>query len=139
MAAALDAGILEHLDLLALNRDEAAAAAGMPDDAVRAAVARLTAVNPALRISITAGGEGSWTWDGETLRHLPAVRVPVAGTAGAGDAHLSGIIAGLVEGMTLAEAHQFGSLTAAASVTSPHTIHPEIDRAFMRRFADALL
>ena len=58
----------------------------------------------------------------------------MAGTSGAGDAHLAGIIAGLVEGMPLARAHELGNLAAAASITSPHTIHPALDRDFLRRF-----
>jgi ribokinase len=134
IAAALGSGILDHVDLLALNRDEAAAAAGPAHDAVRGALAALTARNPALRLSITAGREGSWIWDG-SWHHLAALQVPVAGTSGAGDAHLAGVIAGLVEGMPLAEAHQLGNVAAAASITSPHTIHPALDRDFLRRFA----
>jgi ribokinase len=52
----------------------------------------------------------------------------VQGTAGAGDAHLAGVIVGLVIGLPLAHAHQLGALTAAAAVTSPHTINDRLDR-----------
>ena len=65
---------------------------------------------------------------GTTLTHLPALPVPVVGTAGAGDAHLAGIIAGLAAGLPLREAHQLGVLTAAVAVQSPHTINFELDR-----------
>ena len=71
---------------------------------------------------------GSRCWDGTALRHLPVLPVRVEGTAGAGDAHLAGIIVGLAAGLPLREAHQFGILTAAVAIQSPHTINFELDR-----------
>ena len=122
------------LDLLALNLDEAAALAGLPAESadggdpetvVRAALARL---GPGVMLTITAGARGSWSWDGTTLTYLPALPVAVVGTAGAGDAHLAGVLAGLAAGLKLREAHQLGVLTAAVAVQSPHTINFELDR-----------
>ena len=92
---------------------------------LNAALARLA---PKTMVTVTAGARGSWSWDGTTLTHLPALPVPVVGTAGAGDAHLAGIIAGLAVGLPLVEAHQLGVLTAAVAVGSPHTINFELDR-----------
>ena len=66
------------------------------------------------------------------LTHLPVLPVRVEGTAGAGDAHLAGIIAGLAAGLPLVEAHQLGVLTAAVAVQSPHTINFELDREALR-------
>jgi len=63
--------------------------------------------------------------------------VPVVGTAGAGDAHLAGIIAGLAVGLSLQDAHQLGVLTAAVAVQSPHTINFELDREALRMCAEA--
>lgn len=143
------------IDLLALNLDEAAALAGnsveMADDddltiaadepgnisgdlryqrhlrsIFSAALAKLA---PGTLLAVTAGARGSWSWDGTTLTHLSALPVPVVGTAGAGDAHLAGIIVGLVAGLPLREAHQLGVLTAAVAVQSPHTINFDLDRA----------
>lgn len=59
------------------------------------------------------------------------MRVRVEGTAGAGDAHLAGLIAGLAAGLTLAESQQLATLVSAASVTSAHAIHPSMDRAML--------
>jgi sugar/nucleoside kinase (ribokinase family) len=59
----------------------------------------------------------------------------VVSTAGAGDAHLAGLISGLVAGLKLPEAQQLGALVAAGSVTSPHTIHKTLDRAALARLA----
>lgn len=133
-------GDLSHVDLLAVNLDEAAAAAGLPAEArppeaiVEAAVGVLSSRHPGLWLTITAGSRGSWSWDGSALAYVPAYRVPVVSTAGAGDAHLAGTLAGLARGMTLAEAHELGALTAAMSVTSPHTINKEITRHSLRVF-----
>jgi ribokinase len=134
-------GDLDRVDLLALNLDEAAAAAGtspegrQPGDLAEAAVRSLSALHRGIRLTITAGRQGSWSWDGTDLAHLPALHVPVVSTAGAGDAHLAGTIAGLAAGMPLARAHELGVLTAAMSVTSPHTINKEVTRSALRRFA----
>ena len=63
--------------------------------------------------------------------------MPVVGTAGAGDAHLAGILAGLAAGLPLVEAHQLGVLTAAVAVQSPHTINGELDREALWACAQA--
>jgi ribokinase len=176
---AMRMGLLHHVDLLALNLNEAAAIVsadqeedegrmtgnegpGTGDEGdssrhsslvtrhsslvfrpaersasllVASAVERLQAINPAMLVSITAGKQGSWFWDGASLVHLPAFEVEVVSTAGAGDAHLAGILAGLVAGLRLSQAQELGTLTAALSVTSPHTINKEIDRKSLQAFA----
>ena len=139
--SAIRDGLLRQVDLVAFNLDEAAAAADVAsgerpaEEIVREAVRRLREENPAAWVSVTAGGRGNWTWDGERLRYVPAIHVPVENTAGAGDAHLSGIIAGLVAGLPLAEAQQLGTLVSGVSVTSPHTIHPDVNRNRLRAAA----
>ena len=138
---AIEAGLLDQTDLLSINLDEAAAAAGIsiagnpPVVVVGAAVRELQGANRHLLLSVTGGKSGSWAWDGESVRHTPAIEVDVVGTAGAGDAHLSGVIVGLVAGLTLHQAQELGTLTAALSVTSPHTINKGIDRQALREFA----
>jgi ribokinase len=135
--------LMRELDVVALNRDEAAAVIGVSpgeaplEEIVKRTVGRLAGENPGLRISITAGKEGSWSWDGNAVRHVPAIPVQVQGTAGAGDAHLAGIIIGLAEGKEFVEAQRFGTILAAMSVTSPHTIHPGITRDSLREFAES--
>ncbi len=141
MRAAVETGLLARIDLLALNLDEAAAVGPItsgsrsPQAVVETAVKTLGGLNPALLVSITAGQAGSWSWDGHRLVHAPALPAPVVSTAGAGDAHLAGMIAGLVAGLSLTQAQQLGTLVAALSITSPHTIHKEIDRRSLGQFA----
>jgi ribokinase len=141
MMTAMEAGILSDVDLLAINIDEAAVAAQLPSietppqTIVEAAIERLRGINPDLLISITAGKHGSWSWNGDSLSHVPKYEAEVQSTAGAGDAHLAGIIVGLVAGLPLPEAQELGTLVAALSVTSLHTIHKGIDRESLYLFA----
>lgn len=133
--------ILRQANLVALNLDEAAGVAGLepanqgPSGILQAALYALRKVNPQILVSITAGALGSWSWDGADLRHLPAYAVPVVSTAGAGDAHLAGLLAGLAWNLSLAQAQEIGTLVAAQSVTSPHTIHPGIQPDGLLAFA----
>jgi sugar/nucleoside kinase (ribokinase family) len=137
---ALDAGIISWIDLVALNLDEAQALAGSSPDqddplsVVKKAVGKLQAVNEKIQVSITAGKQGSYCWDGFSLNSWPSVDNPVVSTAGAGDAFFSGLICGIALGIPLFEAQQLATLVAGLSVTSPHTIHKGINRLSLHDF-----
>jgi ribokinase len=144
MQPAVHMGHLPLVDLLSLNLDEAAALLGCsaeehpPQAIVESALQRLQMLNPKMQIAITAGKNGSWAWDGTRLTHAPAYPVQVASSAGAGDAFLAALIVGTVAGLSWSQAQELASLTAALSVTSPHTIHPGLERNSLRAFADQL-
>lgn len=141
MPRALADGLVAQVDLLGINRDEAAAVLGREGEGVPStelaaqAVDRLSQENPLLQVLTTAGGEGSWSWDGSELRYLPCLDVSVESTAGAGDAHFGAAIAGLAAGLPLADAHHLAALVASFSVTSRHTIAPGADRDALRELA----
>ena len=126
--------LFAQLDLLALNIEEAAAAADIPSENRPAesvageAIRRLSRSHPALCLSVTAGVSGSWLRDGDDVHYRPALPVQSQSSAGAGDAHLSGILAGLCLGLSPPGAQGLGTLVAAASVTSAHTIHKSLSR-----------
>jgi len=133
--------LLSHVDLLALNIDEAAALADMtpkhmPDAIAQSAVEFACRMNADIRLSVTAGKNGSWVWDGERLEHRSACAVNVVSTAGAGDAHFAGMLVALAAGLALRQAHELAVLTAAMSVTSPHTIDKRIEPGKLKRFAE---
>ena len=137
---AMNRDILRRVDLLALNLDEAAAAGKTSRDAhasaiVESAVTRLGEINPGMLIAITGGQSGSWSWDGTALVQHPAIKTQVVSTAGAGDAYLAGTAVGLVAGLPMVQAQELAMLTAALSVTSPHTINKEIDGSSLGAFA----
>jgi sugar/nucleoside kinase (ribokinase family) len=131
---AIKMGLLGMTDLLAINLDEAGAVVGVEPDhespfsIVEAAIQKLAGINPAMIVSITAGKWGSWVWDKKNISHIPAFPAQVVNTAGAGDAFLAGLIVGLVGDLSLSQAQELGTLVAAFSVTSPHTINAEIER-----------
>ena len=126
--------MLPLVDLLAINIEEAAAflrsdlSAHKPGQVVRDTIAKVKGINPSAMLSITAGKTGSWAWDGSQLTHVPAFKVEVKSSAGAGDAHIAGIISGLTAGLALDESQELGGLAGAFAVTSPHTIHPDMSR-----------
>jgi sugar/nucleoside kinase (ribokinase family) len=135
--------LLETVDLLSVNIDEASKAAGIAEEdlsleaVVRKSAEELSKINPFLNIAITAGSRGSWIWNKKELFHREAIAVDAVSTAGAGDAFLAGIIAGLAAGLELPGAHELGCLVSALSVTSPHTIHMGIDRVSLAEFSTA--
>jgi len=133
--------LFSMVDLLALNIDEAARAAGIEnrevrtEDVVSDSLKILSRVNPSMMITITAGAKGSWVWDGERVDYKPAVKIEALGTAGAGDAFLAGMIAGICAGLPLFSAHELGALSGAFSVTSPHTIHKGMNAESLSEFS----
>jgi sugar/nucleoside kinase (ribokinase family) len=137
---AMAACVLKDVDLLAINIDEAAAAAGIQAEKtgtikiVKSSIEKLQLCNSHINIAITAGKHGSWCWDGHNLNKFPAVKTTVVSTAGAGDAFFSGLLCGLALGLHLFEAQQLAALVAGLSVTSPHTINKDIDRRSLNSF-----
>jgi ribokinase len=134
--------LFRSIDHLAVNVDEASMLVGKSvketsyEKTVGAAVEVLAKINKRLTLSVTAGRDGSWVWDTEMLHHLPVPDVEVVSTAGAGDAFMAGLVAGITAGLKLPEAHQLATLVAALSVTSPHTISKEVDRKTLAQLID---
>jgi ribokinase len=132
--------LLQDVDLLCINLEEAAALSGAnfdysePDLILNPAIEKLHTYNPDMWISVTAGKLGSWCQDGTNLNFLPSILTQVISTAGAGDAFFSGLLCGIALGLHLFEAQQLAILVAGLSITSPHTIHKGIDRASLHKF-----
>jgi sugar/nucleoside kinase (ribokinase family) len=155
---ALDRGTLCHVDILSVNEDEGTAFAQQEFDAARpeaflrtlAREVRNEADGRDLRILLSAGKAGAYACESGHWYFIPALPVEVASTAGAGDALLGGTLAGMAMGLPfaidrprrsalagsrVASAVDLGTILAAMSVTSPHTIHPEADLPHLRAFA----
>ena len=138
---AMEKRILDDCDIVALNQDETAAFSGMDsisslEDAADAAE-RLLRVYPHLRMWLTVGAQGSISADSGGLRFYGTFPMPVASTAGAGDATLGGIIAALAAGLPfqsgteacrwdgsqkMDSAAEFGALLGGLSVKSMDSI-----------------
>jgi sugar/nucleoside kinase (ribokinase family) len=141
----LKAAQLRRIDLLSVNREEAAALAGASargraSSAVRYCLKKLSAAGADGRLVVTCGRDGVFACeDGRTVR-LPALRVKAASTAGAGDAFLSGMIIGRAMGLPFlaskgASCVSLGRLLATMSVASSDTIHFGVNARSLRAFA----
>jgi sulfofructose kinase len=68
-------------------------------------------------LAITDGPDGVYWLDGGEVRHLPAFKVKVIDSLGAGDAFHGGFTLALAEGHTLSDIMRFASATAALKCT----------------------
>ncbi|MFI5915554.1 carbohydrate kinase family protein [Dactylosporangium sp. NPDC051541] len=118
--------LLDRVDLLVLNIDEAVAFTS-PEaaDVMAAAIDQMGAGS----LVVTAGRQGSWAWDGQSLSHAAPLHVEPVNTAGAGDAHLGALIVALGRGLDLAAANRYASIVSSLSVTYPDTIAFALDAA----------
>jgi len=108
----------EGPDLIKPNLDELSAFAGYTigdiDEAPRSIEALMQ--GGARDIILSMGARGARLYAGGTVLHASGLKVPVATTVGAGDAMLSGYIAGLEEGLSRKEAFRLAAAAAAARV-----------------------
>jgi sugar/nucleoside kinase (ribokinase family) len=68
-------------------------------------------------LAVTDGEHGVFWREGDALRHMPAFKVPVVDTLGAGDVFHAGFALRLAETGDVAEAMRFGSAAAALKCT----------------------
>ncbi|MCC5893375.1 ribokinase [Exiguobacterium sp.] len=68
------------------------------------------------KLIVTEGVRGIRFFDGETIRHIPAIRADVVDTTGAGDTFNGALAVALVEGMRLEEAARFAVVASGMSV-----------------------
>ncbi len=135
-------GLLGLVDLLALNEDEAERLTGRrpdPDDPepfLEALAVTLEAERARTSLIVTTGARGAFAFEEGSWAARRPPTVEVRSTAGAGDALLGGVLAGLAAGVplltapepnALSSALDLGVALAALAVTSPHTIHPSAD------------
>jgi sugar/nucleoside kinase (ribokinase family) len=66
---------------------------------------------------MTCGGDGSLVLDGGEVVEIAGYGVPVVDTTGAGDIYAAGVLYGLTNGMSVADAGRLGSFASAKIVT----------------------
>jgi len=110
--------ILQNIDLLTPNQNEARLLSGIPADTIegaRKAGERLLEMGvPA--VIITLGASGCLLVNKEGSLHIPAFSIPDAiDPSGAGDAFMGGLAIALAEGKSLEQAARFGNASGALS------------------------
>lgn len=125
--------LLALTDLLVVNRGEAAALTGLPEDAPEAAALALLGSGPA-QVVVTLGAQGLHCRcrDDEALT-LPAAQVAAVSSHGAGDAFLGALAARLDAGDGLRDALVFAQAAAALTVATPPDRRAAIGPAEVRR------
>jgi len=111
------APILPHVDLFCPSRTEAAALTGegTPE---RMVAAFRRHMRPGTLVGIKLDAEGCYLDDGRRAVTVPAYRVDVVDTTGAGDTWFGGLLTGLVRGMPLEPAGRFANRAAADCCTA---------------------
>lgn len=120
LAAALEAGV--WLVKPSLRELEELVGAGLPDTAARLAACRtLIGRGSAEIVALSLGAEGALLVTAAHAWQAPAVAVPVAGTIGAGDSFVGGLLRSLTDGSPLEEALRWAMAVAAAALLSTGT------------------
>jgi ribokinase len=107
--------VVAPVDVLVPNRGELEALAGRAGDPVELA----RSLDAARAVVVTLGSEGAVVIEGERVDRIPAPRVDVVDTTGAGDAFCGALAQALDAGADLVEAARWATRAAAASVTKP--------------------
>lgn len=126
-ARAMPDELLSLTDLLIVNRVEAGdLSPGTPAQSAKALAAR----GP-VAVIVTLAADGLVLWDG-ALTTLPAHRVKVVSTHGAGDAFVGALAAEWARGGNLRRAAAFGQAAAALQVSTPPEARGAITVAAVR-------
>jgi ribokinase len=118
-ATALDASVLQNVDILTPNETELRILLGLPPDdpAPTVDLARQLQARGVKTIVVTMGEEGALILNEGTITQVSGVTVEVTDTTGAGDAFNAGLAVALAEGKSLEEAVKFGNCAGALACT----------------------
>ncbi|HEV3165903.1 MAG TPA: ribokinase [Isosphaeraceae bacterium] len=116
-----DRAILPLVDVLTPNQEEARELTGLPTDTPGEAERAAHALRGqgAGAVIITLGGEGCLVVSDQLTLHVPACRVDVVDTVGAGDAFNGALAVALAENRSLPDATSWACAAAALAVTCP--------------------
>lgn len=109
--------ILPHVDVFCPSRTEAAALTGETSPQKMVAVFRKH-TRPGTLIGIKLDAEGCYLDDGHSSATIPAYKINVVDTTGAGDTWFGGLLTGLIADMPLEKAGQFANRAAADCCTA---------------------
>ncbi|MHA1344826.1 MAG: carbohydrate kinase family protein [Candidatus Heimdallarchaeaceae archaeon] len=108
--------LLQQSDITSLNEEELSALTNETD--INKGMDRLFDLGIKL-VNVTLGKEGQWLSDGKIIIKTKPPKVFAVDTTGAGDATISGIIYGILEGKSLMETSRIAASLSAMEIESP--------------------
>jgi len=108
--------LLENVDYLIVSRNFPTLITGEPH--LEEALRRMRSRYGSILAAATLGEDGVLAWDGKRFLHVPAYRVPVVDTTGAGDIFHAGFIYGLLQDWPLQRQLDFACAAAALNCTA---------------------
>lgn len=114
-------------EIVLMGLDEAETLFGTRD--VEALCHELFTAGSAEVVALKDGGNGAWIADKKELLHLEAYPCRCIDPIGAGDGFNAGVLAGLLQGRTLAEAGQMGAICGALATEVPGDVEGYPDAA----------
>ena len=156
---ARDCGMIERLDLLAVNENEAAELIGCPisfanpKPLVDRCLSLVHDSYPNLQLVVTGGAGGAYAFANGVFNYCAAPKVAVVSTAGAGDALLGALLAAVAAGIPVTKPGirrkdlrdrpietglELAVLLGSYKVSSCHTIHPDASLSSLVEFATKL-
>ncbi|MFH2063176.1 MAG: carbohydrate kinase family protein [bacterium] len=119
--------LLRRIDVLNLNREEAATLSELSAEALPEIVEKLRRL-PKRALVVTDGTNGAYAAEGRKTWRCPALDVPRINTTGAGDAFGSGLVAGLIRHDEIRSALAVGILNSAGLVQHTGAKHGLLER-----------
>lgn len=118
-AVSLPASILRATDILTPNMVEASLLSGIEINDIQSAVkaGRRLLESGVKAVVVTLGSKGSLLVTEHEAIMIPAVKVEVKDTTGAGDAFNAGLALGILKGYSLVDSVKLGNIAAALKVT----------------------
>ncbi|RME92994.1 MAG: hypothetical protein D6772_16335 [Bacteroidetes bacterium] len=122
-------GKLAGFHTLKANKRQMEALSGQPIDNARDLnkVARSLLDQGLEQVYITLGSEGAYAASPQGQLHLPAAKVQVANTTGAGDAFLAGVLWACNRNWPLADCCRAGLAASTLAVKSGGTVNPKLN------------
>lgn len=118
-ARPLPDSVLQFVDVLTPNQNEAKVLTGRSPDAViePEALARELISRGIQRVVMTLGEKGALVMTAHSSSYIPAITVPALDTTGAGDAFNAGLAVALSRGANFEDAARFAVVTGGLAVT----------------------
>lgn len=107
--------ILEYVDILFVNKEEAACLAGTKPSDIKETMKKLSKAGVKMTV-ITDSEQGSYCYDGTQILHMGVYPVTPVAKTGAGDAYASGFLTAIIRHKKPEEAMKWGSANAAGVI-----------------------